>query len=121
MLQKYILEFVSICEFIAEKAPEKVCNSYIYVEPDILRKMLNKNKFAECDTKLRIWRNLGWLQCEPERFTKSITALGRRLRVFVLNRFVYEQLQELLSVGEEAGAGEPISVDKSPMSDDAAS
>lgn len=96
MLKMYIVEFVSICAFIVEKLPNQVCKTYFYIEPARLRKMLDKNLYAEADTKLRIWRNLGWLQCDPNRLTKKITLHGRPLRAAILNRAAFEQLQELL-------------------------
>lgn len=96
MIKMYIAEFVSICGFIAEKLPENVCKKYLYIEPSRLRKMLAKNLFAEPDTKLRIWRNLGWLLCDAGRLTKKITLQGQPKRTALLNRAVYEQLQALL-------------------------
>lgn len=104
MLTIYTQEFVNICGFIAKKLPAQICENYFYIQPAQLRSMLNKNKFDEADAKLHIWRNLGWLICEPGRLTKSITVDKRRKRVCMLNIAAYRQLRELLARKKDPAA-----------------
>lgn len=57
--------------------------------------MLEVNKYATVDEKLRVWRALNFIKSNEERFTKVIKENGKAVRVISLNFEVYKDIKSL--------------------------
>lgn len=57
--------------------------------------MLEVNKYATVNEKLRVWRALNFIKADEERFTKVIKENGKSVRVISLNFDVYKDIKLL--------------------------
>lgn len=92
-LMTYTKEFVAICSYLERSYPAQSTNASLFIEQKQLVELLDKNKYEESQTKLAIWRNLHWIDCEPGRFNRKTKVNGRQCRMVHLRRSVYEQLR----------------------------
>lgn len=63
----------------------------------LLDKLLEKNKYETVDNKLRVWKQLHWIDTDPDRYTKKVSYDGARIRVIKIDIQVSKTLAELFS------------------------
>lgn len=95
-LTTYTKEFVAICSHLERTHPEQSTHTSLFVPQKQLLELLDRNKYEEGQTKLAIWRNLQWIDCEPGRFNRKTKIDGRQCRMVHLRRSVYEQMRAFL-------------------------
>lgn len=98
-LERYISEFFNICAYIEKRIPECInaMETRAIIEPERLKRMLDKNLYQESLVKLRSWRDLGLLLCDTdkERLTKTVYSNGKTKRMSVINWSAFNQLAAL--------------------------
>jgi hypothetical protein len=70
----------------------------LYVSKEDLYRLYGKNAFDAPERKLKIWRGLNWVDADPGRLTRRISADGHIQAMVKINRTVYEtmiQVEEL--------------------------
>lgn len=87
-------EFVAICTYLEKSCPEQSTKTSLLVDQKRLVELLDRNKYEESQTKLTIWRNLQWLDCEPGRFSRKSKINGVQCRMMHLRRSVYVQFRK---------------------------
>ena len=96
-LLDYIKDFINIFEFIERKKLGilNLKTQELSIKKDDLIKMLEVNKYATADEKLRVWRALNFIKSDEDRFTKIIKENGKAIRVISLNFGVYKDIKSL--------------------------
>lgn len=101
-LMTFAREFAAICAYLQKKHPEQRTADSLYVEQAELVRLLDKNKYEEAATKLVVWRNLQWIDCEPDRFSRKTRHMGKQVRMMHLRLSVWTELQRFFA-GNSAG------------------
>lgn len=71
MIATYAREFVAIGKFLREHGTCK--GEHILVDKDVLKEMMNRNRYDTADNKLKIWKALHWITPEDgRRMTKRV-------------------------------------------------
>lgn len=95
MLETYIREFVAIGNFLLKYGTVK--KGYILIEKSELETMLNKNKYDTSANKLKIWKNLRWIDTEADRrVTKRVYEDGQYRPFIKIDISILDQLNKLL-------------------------
>lgn len=92
---EYIQEFINITQYLINTKKVPVRGGFILVPKEIIEKMLQHNNFDTPDGKLRVWKNLHWIECNEGRMTKQVSIEGQRKRVVKLDIKVYQALADL--------------------------
>ena len=104
MIRVYATEYIKICEFLEKTEGKAIKRKKRYiVSRKILEELLRKNNYETVQTKLRIWKSLGWLDAESKHYTKKVY-LGESKkyhRMYVLNADIYEVLREVTDAKTE--------------------
>jgi len=70
--------------------------SFLCVDKATLLEMLNKKAYAAADSKLKIWRDLRWIDTDGEHLTRNVSLNKKRVRMVEINLQVHETLPLLL-------------------------
>lgn len=85
----YIEEFIALAGYLNSSGKVAVEKGYILIPRKMLDKLLDRNAYDTVENKLRIWKRLHWIDCDPERYTKKISRNGKRTRVVKIDIDVY--------------------------------
>lgn len=94
----YIKDFYKLFEYIKNKGLGElnVKNRELYIKKSEFLKLLEVNKYDTPNSKLKVWRALGFIHSsERNRLTKKIREGKETKRVIALNLDAYETIKEL--------------------------
>lgn len=91
-LLTYAKEFVAIYAHLQKKHPELCRPDRQLVTQAELTTLLDRNKYEESHTKLAVWRDLQWIDCEPGHYTRNTKVNGKQQRYIHLRGSVYKRL-----------------------------
>jgi len=92
---EYVQEFINIVGYLINSKKVPIRGDFLLVPKTIIEKMLQHNNFDTTDGKLRVWKNLHWIDCDERRMTKKVSIEGQRKRVVKLDIKVYQTLADL--------------------------
>lgn len=92
---EYVKEYIKISEFSIQSGKVKVSKGYIYVPKSILDSMLSRNNFDTIQGKLRVWKDLHWIDTDKDKYTRKVSINGERVRVVKMEIKVYMTLKTL--------------------------
>lgn len=94
MLMMLIKEFVAICDYILASKFE-VRKDHILIDKKDLTLLLDKNRYLMAYEKLKIWKELRWIDTEENRYTKRVYygKSGGYKPMITINIGVYEALK----------------------------
>ena len=92
---RYIQEFVALSTFLSNKEEIISGKGYVCVPRELLIRLLEKNSYDTADGKLQIWKQLHWIDTDPERYTKKISSNGKRIRVIKIDMTVVHTLDDM--------------------------
>ena len=98
MLEWYVKEFCAICGACLGKHGTRK-GEFVSVDKAKLIEMLEKNGFETAFNKLKIWRNLRWIDADNGHYTRNVTLNSgeKRKRLVKLSLLASETLKELLN------------------------
>ncbi|SFS07981.1 TcpK family conjugal transfer DNA-binding protein [Anaeromicropila populeti] len=96
LLAAYVKEFVAICDYLAGNEVKQV-KGYFIAERARIEAMLDRNKYDTCQGKLKVWKQLNWIDAEENRYTKRVYDMETKkyIRRMKLSVEVYKTLKEL--------------------------
>lgn len=96
MIRVYIREFIAICDYL-ERSSCKQTNQYFCVERAVLEELLDRNNYETQLSKLKLWKELRWIDADDKHLTKLMFdgKKGKNVRMFVLRKDVYQALKGL--------------------------
>ncbi len=96
MINLYIQEFIAITRWLERTENTIVRGNFIYVNKTNLIKMLEKNNYETAQNKLKVWRDLHWIETDPNRLTSRIRINGKIKTLVKINVKIYKTLVELM-------------------------
>lgn len=91
----YVKEFLKISDFFISSKKVKIHKGYILVPRKIMDQFLLRNNYDTVENKLRIWKQLHWIDTDDGRNTKKVSLDGERVRVVKIDIKVFQTLAAL--------------------------
>ncbi len=95
MIETYVQEFLAVVTYLIQHDKGRIKNNVLIVEKSLVCQLLDRNMYEPADSKLAVWRGLGWIQTEPKRFTKRIMLEGITTRALQIDLEAYSMLQKI--------------------------
>lgn len=104
MLSLFISEFINIVELLKSKKNDGISykldknkKNIIIVQKDIMIKILEHHGYITCQEKLELYRDLGFIECETNRFTKRHTENKHTVHIIYIREVAYLAAKKLIS------------------------
>ncbi len=96
MLEVYIREFIAVGRFL-EGHGAALHRGFLLTDRGRLEKLLGRNAFDTTANKLRIWKNLKWIDTDKDHLTKKVyDGADKKYRRYVkMDMAVLDQMQRL--------------------------
>lgn len=91
-LKVYITEYMAVVGHLAKKFVTEKGQHFLWVDKAELCRLLDRNAYEPAARKLKIWRDLRWIEAEPGRLTKRVTQGGRVVPMVKIDLGVYTAL-----------------------------
>jgi len=86
VLKHYIDEYLMICKVLREKGNKfPWLQDCAAIDREHFEKVLKANNFDDYRNKIRIWKNLNWIQASKKTFTKNVKINNKCKRMVVVN------------------------------------
>lgn len=98
MIEKYIKEYLAILDHIVKN--DDVLHEddrFIFADKGQVHTLLNRYLYAEASEKWKVWRLLGLISCEEDRFTRLLRLGEKRIRAVAFSKFHVEKMREIES------------------------
>lgn len=92
-LEVYITEYMAIVGHLVKKFVPEKGQHFLWVDKAELCRLLDRNAYEPAARKLKIWRDLRWIEAQPGRLTKRVTQGGRVVYMVKIDLGVYEAWQ----------------------------
>lgn len=96
MIEKYIKEYLAIIDHIVQN--NNVLHEddkFIFADRGQVHTMLNRYLYAEAGEKWRVWRLLGLISCEEDRFTRLLRLGEKRIPAVAFSKNHIEKMHEI--------------------------
>ncbi len=95
MINIYIREFIAVCKHLKNSEKSTIRGDYMYAKKDTIIKMLEKNAYELPAQKLKVWRDLRWIDVDDGRLTTRIRIDGKLTPHIKISLKVYNTLQNI--------------------------
>ena len=98
-LNKYALEYRKVVRYALKEGLAIYNNnlSELYINHEIVKKLLEKDNFDSVNGKLSIWRSLKWIEVySKNRFIKKVKVEKKVINVIAINVEIFNTLNLLL-------------------------
>lgn len=76
MINLYVNEYLAISQYLQDSDKVMKKGKYAIVSKLVMIKLLDKNAYESSHNKLKNWRELHWIDAEPDRMTKRVMLNG---------------------------------------------
>jgi hypothetical protein len=102
MVDRMAREYLAITKHLLEQPEPWIKNERLLVPRETLLELLNKYAYLDATNKLTLWRQLHWIDADPDHFTRLVRREdGSKLRAVALNLSVYKGLTEIRELPNE--------------------
>lgn len=96
MIEKYIKEYLAILDHIVKN--EGVLHEddrFIFADREQVHTLLNRYLYAEASEKWRVWRLLGLISCDEDRFTRLLRLGRKRIPAVAFSKNHAQKMREI--------------------------
>ena len=102
MIDKMAREYLAITKHLLDRPEPWIKDGRLLVPRETLLGMLNKFAYLDATKKLTLWRQLHWIDADPDHFTRLVRREdGSRVRVVAFDLSVRKGLEEIRKLPDE--------------------
>ena len=103
VLHLLIKEYLAVCEYLMllearKQTPDTLPalrKGNLLVDKGMLMELLDRNKYETASNKLKVWKELAWIDAEENRLTRRVYWNKSYKALIVINVSRYECIREL--------------------------